>query len=540
MNLCPWDSPLYFIYSSNVPSLLYYSHFTTIIIGLLIGFFVFFKSGKSVLGKNLLYISVLFSAWTFIDLILWATNRPDLVLFFWSLQILIEPLLFIFSFYLIFYFVKQKHLSFFYSLIIALFYLPIVFFLNTDLSLSGIYLSDCSAVEGPISKYYVYLIEFVFIILIFCFSFLNYKDKRYVDYKKQIKIFSIGVVLFLLSFIFGNIIGSFLDNWVLAQAGLIGMPIFATFLAYLILKFNLLNVKLFTTQIFVWTLILLIGSQFFFIKVTVNFILTGITFIIAIVLGNFLIRSVKLEIEQKEYLQVLNKELKEIVKQRESLVHLITHKVKGAFTRSKYIFAEMISGTFGEINKEVSEIAKKGFDSDNEGIQTVDIVLNSFNLQSGNVKYEMKNFSFKEIVLKVIDEKRSRILAKGLDIESDIADGDFVISGDAFWLKEVINNLIENSLRYSLKGLIFIKLEYKDDKVLLSVKDEGVGLTEDVKKNLFTEGGRGKDSIKMNVDSTGFGLFSAKLIIESHHGRIWAESEGENKGSTFFVELNKV
>ncbi|MEK7219469.1 MAG: ATP-binding protein [Patescibacteria group bacterium] len=50
------------------------------------------------------------------------------------------------------------------------------------------------------------------------------------------------------------------------------------------------------------------------------------------------------------------------------------------------------------------------------------------------------------------------------------------------------------------------------------------------------EGGRGKESIKINVDSTGYGLYSVKLIIEAHKGRVWAESE-VGKGATFYIEL---
>jgi signal transduction histidine kinase len=56
---------------------------------------------------------------------------------------------------------------------------------------------------------------------------------------------------------------------------------------------------------------------------------------------------------------------------------------------------------------------------------------------------------------------------------------------------------------------------------------------------LFTAGGRGKNSLKVNVDSTGFGLFIAKQIVTDHKGRIWVESDGVGKGSTFTVELPK-
>jgi signal transduction histidine kinase len=230
-------------------------------------------------------------------------------------------------------------------------------------------------------------------------------------------------------------------------------------------------------------------------------------------------------------------ELQELIKQRESLVHLVTHKVKGSFTRSKYIFAGMLDGTFGPISDEIKKYAEQGFESDNMGIETVDLVLSVSNMQKGTVKYEMKEIDLKEIALKTLTEKEVSAEAKGLKIKNIIKDGDFKISGDAFWLKEAVNNLIENSIKYTKEGTITVDLQKKDDKVLLSVKDTGVGITDEDKKNLFTEGGRGKDSVKINVDSTGYGLYSVKLILDAHKGRVWAESEGPGKGSTFFVEL---
>ena len=69
------------------------------------------------------------------------------------------------------------------------------------------------------------------------------------------------------------------------------------------------------------------------------------------------------------------------------------------------------------------------------------------------------------------------------------------------------------------------------------MKDTGIGINEEDKERLFTEGGHGKDSQKVNAHSTGYGLFIAKSIVLAHGGTIRAESDGEGKGSTFIVEF---
>jgi len=109
---CPWEQAQYFIYSDNIPTLFFYSHIPAIIIALLVGFLVFYKSNKSGVGVTLLLITLLFSIWSIFDLILWATNRPDIVMFFWSLQILIEPLIYLLGFYLTYLFITNKDLGF--------------------------------------------------------------------------------------------------------------------------------------------------------------------------------------------------------------------------------------------------------------------------------------------------------------------------------------------------------------------------------------------------------------------------------------------
>ncbi len=149
----------------------------------------------------------------------------------------------------------------------------------------------------------------------------------------------------------------------------------------------------------------------------------------------------------------------------------------------------------------------------------------------------MKAINFRELVEKSISEKKISAETKGLKIETDIKNDTYDVFGDPVWLKEVVNNLIENSIKYTKEGIITVKLEDGNGKIKLYVKDTGMGITPGDKANLFTEGGRGKDSVKVNVDSTGYGLFTVKLVVEAHNGKVWAESEGPGKGSTFYVEL---
>jgi signal transduction histidine kinase len=233
----------------------------------------------------------------------------------------------------------------------------------------------------------------------------------------------------------------------------------------------------------------------------------------------------------------LYKQVDTLNKQRESLVHLINHKVKGSFTRTKFLFAGMLDGTFGEISSEIRKRAQQGLDFDNGGIQTVDLVLNVANLQNGLIRYDMKNIDLKEILFKTIEEEKPELNAKGLKLEINIADDKYNLTGDAVWLKEAMHNLISNSVKYTKEGKIIIGLEKSAGKILFSVKDTGLGITDEDKQNLFTEGGRGKNSVKVNVDSTGYGLYTVKMIVEAHKGKVWAESGGPGKGAQFYIEL---
>mgnify|MGYP001559159803 CR=1 FL=1 len=194
--LCPWESPLYFVYSSNIPTLFFYSHIPAILVALLIGLLVFFKTGRSKIGVSLLLITILFSLWGIFDLLIWATNRPDVAIFFWALQILFEPLVYILGFYLVYLFAKTQDLSFNWKLAWIVFYSPIVVLLPTSYNLAGVYIEYCNAVEGFIAQYYTYLVEAAVILGILFLIISQYKKAAVLVRRKEITVFGIKILFY--------------------------------------------------------------------------------------------------------------------------------------------------------------------------------------------------------------------------------------------------------------------------------------------------------------------------------------------------------
>ncbi|MCX6747940.1 MAG: HAMP domain-containing sensor histidine kinase [Candidatus Nomurabacteria bacterium] len=522
------------------PSLLYYSYIPIAIVSLMFGFLVFYKTEKkSIQSKLLLGIAISFSIYIINEIVQWVAVPVAIVHFGWEISPLLQTAIFLSSFYFVLVFVNKGDIPFVQKIVMFLVLLPVLILLPTDLNMQSFDLINCQSNIGLLF-YYVYFVQIILVLLIPVVCVKKYLKVSDVGFKNEILFIMTGAFLFLATFTFSNIFGEITKTYEINLIGPIGMIIFLGFLAYMIVRFHTFDMKLLATQTLVWILATMIGSQFFFIKVPVNFVLNSVTFVAILFFGQLLIESVKNEVKQREYLEKLNINLENLIKQRESLVHLITHKVKGLFTRSKFLFAEMLEGSFGQLPETLNSMTKRAFDSDVEGIATIDLVLNSANLQNGTVKYDMKPTDFKDLISKLATEKKVSAEAKGLKMDLLLEEGDFNIMGDAFWLKEVIVNLLENSIRYSKVGTITVNLQKNDKKVLLSVKDTGIGITDEDKKNLFKEGGRGKDSVKINVDSTGYGLFSVKLIVEAHKGRIWAESEGADKGSAFYVELEAI
>src|SRR3989344_1010894 len=291
VDMCQWDTARFLIISDNVfAPLIYYSHFFALIPSFLIGLFVFIKDRKALTNRVLFFITSLFSLWVFADLVLWANEKPNLIMFFWSLQIIIEPLIYAACVYLIYIFITKKDTSLKNKLGIAVFLIPTLLFASTKFALTGFDLTNCYRETGEgILALYGYGIEIIYLLWILIFAFEKFRNQGKEE-RQQIFLITTGVVLFLLSLVSGNIVGSLTENWSIAQAGLFGMPILVGFLAYMIVKFRTFNVQMIGAQALVWSLGFLILGILFVRRIENVRAVAGATLVLIIIVGYLLIR----------------------------------------------------------------------------------------------------------------------------------------------------------------------------------------------------------------------------------------------------------
>ncbi len=536
--ICPlYPDPQFFIFTSEIPPLIYYSHLSVLIL-LFISIYIYAKN-KTLTSKMLLYFSLIFSIWTFLDLITWTNNKSGVIIFAWSLLPLLYSLLMFGCLYLTYVFIEKKDISSKIKYFSLFLFLPAILITPTIYNLTGFNLNlcGCAGFEGGFFIYYKLILGLIIFFWILLLSINKYR-RSVNESKKEILIFSIGIELFVTTLFISEFIASYMVKIGLAfdfrftQYSFIAMSLFVAFLTYLIVRFKAFNIKLLGAQALVWALVILVGAQFLYLKDVDLYVkvLTGITLTISGILGLVLVRSVKKEDALNEQLAVANAG-------QTNLIHIMNHQIKGYLSVSKNIFAELLTDDYGKVPEEAKDIISQGLENADKGAKYVAAILKGESAENGKLSYDMQKIDFKKLVSEVAAKEKEMVEKKGLKFGFEVGPGDYNITGDSTHLGEAVRNLIDNSLNYTPSGSIEVRLSTNGKTVLLKVKDTGVGVKEEDKSKLFKAGGVGSDSIKINTNSSGYGLAFVKGAIEKHNGKVWFESAGAGCGSTFFIEL---
>lgn len=243
------------------------------------------------------------------------------------------------------------------------------------------------------------------------------------------------------------------------------------------------------------------------------------------------------QVEALKKAEEKERKLEEALIARDQFLSIASHELKTPLTSLK-LQAQLTLRTL-TMNKEISQdrqVSMANQTSDLVGRLTrlIDDMLDVSRIRTGKLKLDKAEHDLGDIVREVVFRMSVLFEAAGLNVPVIKVKEKMIGEWDRFRLEQVIGNLLTNAIRYGQGKPVEINIKRTGNSVVLSVTDKGYGIAKEDLMRIF---GRFERAINSSeVSGLGLGLFISKEIVDSHQGKIWAESM-IGKGSTFFVEL---
>lgn len=543
---CEWSDVRFLFLSSNVfDPLIYYSHIIPILLALPLAIFVFFSSPKAREVRAFVATVLLFCLWSAIDLVLWAHPDPGYIMFFWSLTILIEPLIYLSALTFVFAVIYRRALPTPLLLSIYALYVPVIVLLPTPLGIASFNLTNCwrEVTEGPLVLYGYSVQGFILLAIAtsLIYALLTRKSSR------LHLLVGIAAIVFLLTFSLGNLVGTLIGDWRIGQFSLFGMPVMIAIIGFLMIEHKLFNTKVLSAQLLVAALFVIALSPVFIQSVDLIRTISIGNAILILALGFLLVRSVKREIMQRVELETLtgelakaNARLLELDKLKSEFVSIASHQLRSPLTSMRGYASMLLDGSYGSIPDKAKEAIIRIAESSGFMARMVENYLNVSRIEAGNMKYELSDFNLKLETEKIVDDKRQEAMKQGLllTFKADVK-SQGVVHADQGKTLEILHNLLNNAIKYTPKGTIEVLIhdDKKAKRIYVDIKDSGIGMTKEDVDKLFGKFSRAKNANSVNTTGTGLGLFVARTMATAMKGDIKAFSDGPGTGSTFRFEL---
>lgn len=235
----------------------------------------------------------------------------------------------------------------------------------------------------------------------------------------------------------------------------------------------------------------------------------------------------------------INRELKKLLKTKSDFLSLVSHELKSPLTVVEGYLNLFQRRQLGSLTPEQSKALSVAAEEAGHLDSLINQILDLAQLDSGGFELQKSEFSIREVVDRcrtVLAEKADQRKVSFLLKLSPPAERAF---GDVQKIRQVFRNIMENALKFSpKKGKVLIRGEKKNDYLIFSIQDEGIGISEGELEQIFEKFYQTKNPRSQKEGGIGLGLAISKNIIELHGGRIWAES-GEGARILFTLPIAK-
>ncbi len=225
--------------------------------------------------------------------------------------------------------------------------------------------------------------------------------------------------------------------------------------------------------------------------------------------------------------------------QKSEFLSMIAHQLRTPLTGIKWTLKMLVDGDLGNLNEEQRTIVRKGHESSEQLVELLQELILANQSEAWDFQYTLAQTPLEPLVDDIITEFLLEARSRNITIKTEHENEDTNIHTDQSKLRIVLQNLIENGIKYTPEGgNIIIHTSNNTDHVVITVSDNGIGIPNTDHEQIFSKFFRASNAASRHTHGTGLGLFTAKKIIHKLGGTLEFVST-ENQGTTFTISLPK-
>ncbi len=216
------------------------------------------------------------------------------------------------------------------------------------------------------------------------------------------------------------------------------------------------------------------------------------------------------------------------------------HQVKNPIYVLKGYLEVLLSEDIGELNSKQKEYLSDSLENVSRATSIINDLLRILEIEEKEYKVKSEEVDLVKVVAQVVENYTFLAKATNVDIHFNYAQKIPLVSTDSKKIYYVVENLVSNAIKYKGqgRGVVEIYIDKKEEDVLFSIKDQGVGIPEDIAENLFSKFFRTEKAVEIDPTGLGLGLYISRAIVNLSGGEIWFENNKEG-GTTFYFTLPK-
>lgn len=527
-------NPLMGLFDLSVaPPLLSYAYVPLFIILLTFGLTVAIRAHFTLKTRAILFFSVALSLWLVNEIVQWVAIYHDVIFTAWRLALPLQAAVIFGWTAIAMRFYPESRAIRGFAILNGILMIGSFFLFSSPANMESYNIVACEGVAGwiwiPFYIYQAFLVAWVVHLAHRVVHAVPPGSLLIMKRRMLACLFIIGSS-FVLSNILGELTGWYEVNLIIPIGIVIGIGLLLITAA----EYPVFTFKPQISEVLVFLSLCLVGSLLLVPNFSSQRIVIICTVIGLLVLGRIVVRVNRRAEKQRQQLELVMNKLRELDQSKNEFISFATHQMRSPLVSIKWGSETLLDeSTSGPLNDTQRILGQKIHAVAVAMTDTVNDLLDISKIEQGGLVLKPEPLDLEGFIETIVGQFVGSAQQKGLVLSyQSTAVAPVTVSADQTKLRQVLVNLIDNSIKYTDKGTVAVSLSIQGSVATVSIVDTGRGITPEDRDKLFGKFARGKSG-SANKGGSGLGLFLAKKIVEMHGGELSVTSPGEGQGSTF-------